>query len=198
MLDPKMIEQRNMIARVRVPSIGGGDRRARLAGVALVHRDHAEVGRKFLGRIEWAVGPEFDTRSHAAGREQQDRVTSAVLFKMYRHFAAFERWHFQSPCMKPLDLGCRSINLRRRTGAARFRQRASRVRRKDDLAFATDLWPPAARPDSGARRPPRRDRATSRATNSRPYESRHNENRAPQRTRGRLRPSCCRREDNRA
>ncbi len=44
-LDSEMIEEREMIGGVGFPSVGGADRRARLAGIALVHHDHAEVRR---------------------------------------------------------------------------------------------------------------------------------------------------------
>jgi len=32
------------VGGVGLPAVGGGDRRVRLAGVALVHRDHAKIG----------------------------------------------------------------------------------------------------------------------------------------------------------
>src|SRR5260370_24896453 len=78
-LDSQMIEQREVIAGVCFPSVGGADRRARLARVSLVHRDHAEVRREFPGRIERALAPELDTGTHPAGCEQEDWISSAVF-----------------------------------------------------------------------------------------------------------------------
>src|SRR6266851_7964630 len=56
----EMVEQREVVGGVRRPSVGGGDRRERLAGVALVHRDHTEVGRESRGRVDGALMPEVD------------------------------------------------------------------------------------------------------------------------------------------
>src|SRR5216684_141013 len=74
-LDAEMVEQREVVGGVRRPAIGGGDRRERLAGVALVHRDHTEAGGKSSGRVDGALMPEVDARAHPSRREQQQRKT---------------------------------------------------------------------------------------------------------------------------
>ena len=41
--DSEMVEQGNMIGRIRMPSVGSADGSAGLARIALIHRDHAEL-----------------------------------------------------------------------------------------------------------------------------------------------------------
>src|SRR5271166_3988044 len=92
-LDTEMIEQRDVVCRVSLPAVGCADRRARLAGVALVHRDNAKVLRELDGGIEGTLMPELDARAHPAGREQQDRITGAEFFEVKADVAAFEGRH---------------------------------------------------------------------------------------------------------
>src|SRR5579871_628506 len=61
-LDAEMIEQGNLVCGVAMPAVRRSDRGARLAGVALVHRDHAEVAGQIDGWIErilLTVGSDF-------------------------------------------------------------------------------------------------------------------------------------------
>src|SRR5216684_4091488 len=71
----EMVEQREVVGGVGRPAIGGGDRRERLASVALVHRDHTEVGGESRGRVDGALMPEVDGGAHPSWREQQQRKT---------------------------------------------------------------------------------------------------------------------------
>src|SRR5271166_3543335 len=88
-----MVEQCDVIRGVGVPSVGSANRRARLAGIALIHRDDAKLLREFDRRIERALVPELDARAHPARREQQDWVSGTEFLKVKAHITAFENRH---------------------------------------------------------------------------------------------------------
>src|SRR5258708_35923 len=91
--DAQMVEQGEVVGSVGVPAIGSAARSARLTRIALVHRDHAEIGGEFLGRVKPAFVPELDTRPHSTGREKQQRVTRTEFFIVERNASALEFWH---------------------------------------------------------------------------------------------------------
>src|SRR5260370_397559 len=89
-LDAQMVEQRQVVGGVGRPAIGGGDRRVRLAGVALVLLDTTEVGGKSRGRVDWDLIPEYDGGAHPSLRETQHRKTGAKVLVNERHTRAAE------------------------------------------------------------------------------------------------------------
>ena len=95
-----MIEQRDVVGRVGLPSVGGGDRRARLAGVALIHRDDAEIIGEFDRGIERALMPELDAGAHSARRKQQDWVAGTELLEVEGNITALENRHDWLSSMK--------------------------------------------------------------------------------------------------
>src|SRR5437660_12360284 len=81
-VDAQMVEERNVVGGVAVPAVLRGDRGARLAaGVALVHRDDAELVGELGSRVDWRRGlaPYVDDRLQPRRRDSQDRETLAEL-----------------------------------------------------------------------------------------------------------------------
>jgi hypothetical protein len=82
-VDAQTVEQRDVVAGVRVPAVLGVDRGARLAaGVALIHRNDAESVGELGRRIDRRGGlaPHRDRRLQAGRRKGQDREPMAELF----------------------------------------------------------------------------------------------------------------------
>ena len=69
-LNSQMIHQRQLVFRVGLPAIRGTDRSGRLAGVALVHGDHAIAGRKLLNGIPGGLLPKGYGGAHPSGRDE--------------------------------------------------------------------------------------------------------------------------------
>src|SRR6266849_5195182 len=88
-----MVEQGKVVAGVSFPSVGRADRRARASGVALVHRDYAEILGQLSGRVEGAAAPEIDAGAHPARREQQQRVTRPIFLVVQRYARALKNRH---------------------------------------------------------------------------------------------------------
>src|ERR1700737_4515058 len=98
-----MVEQAEGVAGVSLPTIVRADRRAREAGVALVHRDYAKILGQLSGRVEGAAVPEIDAGAHPARREQQQRIPRAIFLVVQRYACALENRH-QSPSRKKTNL----------------------------------------------------------------------------------------------
>jgi len=81
-VDAEVVEEGDVIGGVAVPAVLRGDRGAGLAaGVALIHRDHAEVRRPLGGGVDRRGGlaPHLDHRLQARGREGEDGEALAEL-----------------------------------------------------------------------------------------------------------------------
>src|SRR5271163_4742407 len=95
-----MVEQGKLVGGEGLPAIGSADRRARLAGVALVHRNHAETAGQLRGRIERTAMPEVDHRAHPTRRNQQERITGTVFLVIERYISVLKGWHRFSSGLK--------------------------------------------------------------------------------------------------
>src|SRR5688572_21294568 len=92
-LNTEVVEKRNMVRRVDVPTVAGAYRRRGAACIALVHRDDAKVSRKLLARVPRRSLPKLDARAHSSRREQQDRETFAVFLIVERGAIPFKGRH---------------------------------------------------------------------------------------------------------
>ena len=79
--DAEMVHQPELVVGERVPRILGRDRAGRLAaiGVALVHRDNAEIVLELFHRIDRGGRPVADPRVQPAARGDQEREAAADL-----------------------------------------------------------------------------------------------------------------------
>ena len=81
-VDAEVVEEGDVIGGVTIPTVLRGDRSARLAaGVTLIHRDHAEIGRELCGGVDRRrrLAPDCDHRLQAGGGEGEDRKPAAEL-----------------------------------------------------------------------------------------------------------------------
>src|SRR6266849_11081365 len=105
-----MVEQGKVVAGVSFPSVGRADRRARASGVALVHRDYAEILGQLSGWVEGAAAPEIDAGAQPARREQQQRVTRPIFLVVQRYARALKNRHQSTP--PPIRLQNTMVNRR--------------------------------------------------------------------------------------
>jgi hypothetical protein len=95
-VDAQVVEEGDVVGGIAVPAILRGDRRARLAaGVALVHRDDAELVGELDCRVDRRRGlaPNVDDRLQPRRRESQDRETLAELLVIDARTVLFEARH---------------------------------------------------------------------------------------------------------
>src|SRR5215471_7311637 len=79
----EVVEKRDVIGRVFIPAVLRADRSLGLAaGVALIHRDDAELVRELGDRVDRRGGlaPDADHRLQARRREGKDREPLAEFF----------------------------------------------------------------------------------------------------------------------
>ena len=162
-VDAQMIEQRDMVGGVGVPAVLRRDRRARLAaGIALIHRDDAELAGEFGRRVDRRRGlaPHLDHRLQSGRREGQDRESLTELLVMDPGTVVFKAWHLVLLHARSLP-ACSPVRQARRRSEryGRVRQRAAEVRRH-----------PAILPGGGSyrrpRAPPRRAASALRCAHS--------------------------------
>jgi hypothetical protein len=95
-IDAQMVEERDVVGGVAIPAVLRGDRGARLAaGIALVHRDDAELVGELGGRVDRRRGlaPDIDDRLQPRRRKSQDRETLAELLVIDARAVLFEARH---------------------------------------------------------------------------------------------------------
>ena len=93
LFDTEMIQERDVIGGIGVPSVVAGYGGVRLARVALIHGDDLEVRRQRFDGIPLGTAPKWNGGSHAARREKQDRESVAVDFVVKADLAVFESSH---------------------------------------------------------------------------------------------------------
>ena len=99
-VDAQVVEHGDVVGGVGVPAVLRGDRRARLAaGIALIHRDHAEIRGELGGRVDRSGGlaPHIDHRLQAGRRKSEDRETLAELLVVDARAVMFKARHGDIP-----------------------------------------------------------------------------------------------------
>src|SRR5882724_761155 len=79
-----------------MPTIRGANGGHRAAGIALIHRHHAIVGRQLLNGIPRGSFPERRRRAHPSRRDEQDREPRTMLFIVQLDIVPFEDRHVYS------------------------------------------------------------------------------------------------------
>ena len=95
-VDAQMIQHGDVIGRVGVPAVLRGDGTAGpTAGVALIHRDHAEIWGELGDGVHGRGGaaPDFDGRLQARRREREDGKPPTGLLVVDRSAVVFNAWH---------------------------------------------------------------------------------------------------------
>ncbi len=95
LIDPEVVHQPQLVVGEGPPRVINRNRSARLAaiGVALVHRNAAEIVLEFLHGVEDLVRPIADERIQPATRGDQEGKTRADLFVTDADVALFIKRH---------------------------------------------------------------------------------------------------------
>ena len=105
LVDPQVVEQGDVVGKVAVPAVLGGDGCAGLAaGIALIHRDHPEVRGELFGGVHGSGGtvPDVNDRLQARGREREDGeplaellvINGSVVVCKAGHVVSFSSWRW--------------------------------------------------------------------------------------------------------
>src|SRR6185437_4123905 len=98
-VDAEMVHQPELVVGEGFPRVAGRNRAGRLAaiGVALVHRDAAEIALERLRRVEDGGWPVADAGVEATARRHQQRETGAAFLIADADIAALIEGHRRSP-----------------------------------------------------------------------------------------------------
>src|SRR6266849_6483769 len=92
-IDTQVIQQGELVCRVDMPTVRSADGGDGLAGIALIHGNHAIVWRELFNGIPRGSFPEGHRRAHASRRDEQNGESRSMFFIIQLDIVSFEYWH---------------------------------------------------------------------------------------------------------
>src|SRR5262245_383853 len=92
-IDTQVLQQGELVCRVDMPTVRSTDRSHGLAGITLIHRNHAIAWCELRNRIPRGAFPEGHRRAHASRRDEQNGESCTMLFVIQLDIVPFEYRH---------------------------------------------------------------------------------------------------------